>query len=76
MVYLLVKVVEVSVLLLVFFAGFRVYKLHTISKIKPYEPEANAMTENKNSTLIAVQETSSPKKNTNEVLDNYIGDFF
>ena len=60
--YLLIRTTELLVFLLIFFVGRRIYKLHTMSKIKPFAPVAVQLTDPKNTNFKATQIHASPEK--------------
>jgi len=75
MFYLLVSIIEFFIFLLIFLAGFRVYKLYSNVNIRFDKSEIEDVINNK------ALENHHPlqqkaKKNPNEALHDYIGDFF
>jgi len=75
MFYLLIPIIEFLFFLLIFLAGFRVYKLYSNVNIRFDKPEVENDTNSK-----ALENHRSlrqkAKKNPNEALHDYIGDFF
>jgi hypothetical protein len=74
--YNFIWVVEISTLLLIFLAGFRVHQHYAMSQIKPIEFNPNIETETIITSTKDVQEKHLLEKNHNTALNNYIGDFF
>jgi len=75
MFYLLVSIIEFFIFLLIFLAGFRVYKLYSNVNIRFDKSEIEDVINNK------ALENHHPlqqkaKKTPNEALHDYIGDFF
>jgi len=70
MLYLLIPIVEFLLFLLILIGGFRVYKLYSISNVRPKKPEIEETINNE-----ASENRSAPKK-INAALDDYIDDFF
>jgi hypothetical protein len=75
MFFLLIQIVEFLLLLLILLGGYRVYSLYSIANIKPGSHQAEeAITSEAQASHLPLQQKT--KKNPNEVLDDYIGNFF
>ncbi|MFT6266236.1 MAG: hypothetical protein ACJAWS_002398 [Oleiphilaceae bacterium] len=70
MFYHLISIVEFLIFFLVFFAGFRIFQLHSTINLRPDKPEFEEATSKE------IREVNLPRKKPSAVLDDYIGDFF